>query len=273
MTGDEQSENLRAAFALDGVVLVRDALDPSSLRLALDAFEWSVANPGPFSGDAYATTDGAFRQDLCNPGCIASEPYRRLLADPTVPALVTDLWGSDEIWFMYEQIFLKEGHAARRSGWHQDASYLTVDGDDLAVVWISFDDVPQDLSLEFVRGSHHGTLYNTTSFDAEDETRPLFDGLPRLPDIEADRTAFDIVSWAVSPGDVIVFHPQVLHGGGPTLAGTRRRTLSLRYLGTDAPYATRPGGGVAPRVPGLASRLAPGAPFRDPAFPRLFVGT
>jgi hypothetical protein len=272
MTQQEHSGNLRETFARDGVVCVRDALAPHALQLALDAFEWSVVNPGPFSGVAYATTDGAFRQDLCNPGCLGSEPYRRLLADPTVPALVADLWGSDEIWFMYEQIFLREGHAARRSAWHQDSSYLTVDGDDLAVVWITFDEVPQELALEFVRGSHRGTLFNTTSFDPDDETRPLFEGLPRLPDIESDRSAFDIVSWAASPGDVLVFHPRMLHGGGPTLAGGRRRTLSLRYFGTDARYASRPGGGVAPRVPGLAERLVPGDPFRDPAFPRVLVG-
>lgn len=97
----------------------------------------------------------------------------------------------------------------------------------------------------------------------------MFEGLPRLPDIEADRSAWDIVSWAVRPGDVIVFHLQVLHGGGATHDGRRRRTLSLRYFGRDATYATRPGGGIAPKVPGLAERRSPGDPFRDPAFPAL----
>ena len=34
-----------------------------------------------------------------------------------------------------------------------------------------------------------------------------------LPDIEADRSAFPIVGWAVEPGDVIVFDNHVvLHG-------------------------------------------------------------
>ena len=36
------------------------------------------------------------------------------------------------------------------------------------------------------------------------------------PDIEANRGAYDIRSWEISPGDVIFAHPGVLHGGGPT---------------------------------------------------------
>lgn len=29
------------------------------------------------------------------------------------------------------------------------------------------------------------------------------------------RAAFDILAWAVDPGDVVVFHPAMLHGGAP----------------------------------------------------------
>jgi ectoine hydroxylase-related dioxygenase (phytanoyl-CoA dioxygenase family) len=262
---------LHEQFAREGLVFVEHALDDDALARAKAAFEWSVANPGPAGMHAYPGTSGAFFQDLCNPACRESDAYRHLHEDTTIPDLVTGLWGDPEIWFMYEQVFLKDAPAARRSGWHQDSSYITVDGSHLAVVWIAFDDVPEEDGLELVPGSHRGPLYNTTRFDPDDETAPVFEGLPRLPDIEADRSAWDIVSWAVQPGDVIVFHPQVLHGGGATHDGRRRRTLSLRYFGRDATYATRPGGGIAPKVPGLAERLSPGDPFRDPAF--LALGT
>ena len=260
---------LADAFARDGVVRIPGALDDEVLRLALDAFEWSVEHPGPAAGHAYDGVDGAFLQDLCNPACAGSAPYQRLLQEPSVAAIVADLWQEPDVWFMYEQIFLKEGAGARRSSWHQDASYIPIDGAHLAVMWITFDPVPAGESLEFVRGSHRCTLYNTTRFDPEDETAPLLEGLPRLPDIEADRAAWDIVTWPVTPGDVVVFHPATLHGGGPTSAGRRRRTLSLRFFGADATYGTRPGGGIAPKVPGLDQRLGPGDPFRDPSFVRL----
>jgi hypothetical protein len=254
---------LRRAYREDGAICVPGLLDPAALTLARAAFDWSVAHPGPAASHPFEGIDGAFYQDLCNPLAPWDEHYQAVLHDTPVAELITGLWDDPAIWFMYEQVFLKEGGENRRTPWHQDAPYLSVEGDHLAVVWISFDPVTQADSLEFVRGSHRATLFNTSAFDPNDES------LPRLPDIEADRSRFDIVSWAVEPGDALVFHPAMLHGGAPTHPGGRRRTLTLRFFGRDAVYVVRPGNGVAPMVEGLHERLAPGMPFRHEAFPEL----
>ncbi len=266
---DHDIVSRRRAFQRDGVTIVRAALDDDDLALARAAFDWSLANPGPAASRLFAATEGGFFQDLGNPAALASAAYDEVLRATPIAGLVSELWDDPQIWFMYEQVFLKEGGETRRTPWHQDASYLNVDGDHLAVVWITFEPVAQQDCLEFVRGSHRGPLYNTSAFDADDETIPIFDGLPRLPDIEADRASFDIVSWSVDPGDVVVFHPAMLHGGAPTHAGRRRSTLSLRFFGRDAVYAERPGGRIGPRAPGLHDRLGPGDPFRHDAFPDL----
>jgi hypothetical protein len=262
-------DELRRAYREDGAIHVRDLLDERALGLAEAAFDWSVAHPGPAASRPFEGIEGAFYQDLCNPAAPWDEHYQALLQGSAVAELVTGLWDDPAIWFMYEQVFLKEGGENRRTPWHQDAPYLSVEGDHLAVVWISFDPVSKADSLEFVRGSHRATLFNTSAFDPNDETVPIYDGLPRLPDIEADRSRFDIISWAVEPGDALVFHPAMLHGGAPTHPGGRRRTLTLRFFGRDAVYASRPGNGVAPMVEGLHERLAPGMPFRHEAFPEL----
>src|SRR6185437_11895264 len=57
-----------------------------------------------------------------------------------------------------------------------ERSPLTRIGADLAVAWISFDAVAQQDSLEFVRGSHRGVLYNGSSFALDDDTAPLHAG-------------------------------------------------------------------------------------------------
>jgi ectoine hydroxylase-related dioxygenase (phytanoyl-CoA dioxygenase family) len=99
--------------------------------------------------------------------------------------------------------------------------------------------------------------------------------LPRLPDIEKERERYDIVSFPVEPGDVVAFHPSMLHGGGPTPAGGRRRTLTLRFFGDDVRYAPRQGFGVMlPDEPTthfeeLPALLKPGDPFRHPGFPKV----
>ncbi|MEQ8493255.1 MAG: phytanoyl-CoA dioxygenase family protein [Gammaproteobacteria bacterium] len=262
---------LAGDFHRDGVVHLPQALDRATLGAAEDLFQWSLEHPTPSACRFYAdaTGDGGtFYQDLCHPH--AALAYRELLEDAPLADLVARLWDAREVWFLYEQVFLKEGGATRRTPWHQDAPYLALDDEQLAVVWINFDPVTKDASLEFVRGSHHGTLYDGSAFDASDDTAGIYGhGLPRLPDIEADRGAWDIVSWAIEPGDVVVFHPAILHGGAPTGADSRRRTLSLRFFGADAVYAARPAPAPAPLVAGLHQALAPGQPFRHPAFPRL----
>ena len=127
-----------------------------------------------------------------------------------------------------------------------------------------------------MRGSHLGPMYNTSAFDPHDDTKPIFEDLdlPRLPDIEADRQGHDIVSWAVEPGDVIVFHANVLHGGAPTSPGRRRRTVSLRYFGEDATYRPLQRVATDPEGKRVATTLAsafggsmePGSPFRHEMF-------
>jgi ectoine hydroxylase-related dioxygenase (phytanoyl-CoA dioxygenase family) len=258
----------REAYARDGAVLIPKALDAKALAEALAAYDWSLANPGPGATRFAQATDSTFYNDLYNPRCL--EGYRAMLGASPIPAIVAGLWDAGEVWFMYEQVFLKEGGETRRTPWHQDSSYLTVAGDHLAVAWISFDAQSAEDSLEFVRGSHRGPLYNGSRFELGDDTAPINPGspLPRLPDIEAARADWDIVSWPVEPGDLVVFHPATLHGGAPTHPGKRRRTLTLRFFGADAVYDERPGR-AGPRVSGFHDRLRQGEPFRDPSFPRL----
>ncbi|MGE0621833.1 MAG: phytanoyl-CoA dioxygenase family protein [Pseudomonadales bacterium] len=266
-------------FRADGVVCLRGALCAQTLRLAREAFDWSLEHPGPGASRLPSKGSGEFYQDLANPAALAA--YDRLVRDTEVGDIIAALWGEPDVWFMYEQVFRKEGGDTRRTPWHQDAPYLPVRGAALAVMWISFDSVPPEQALEFVRGSHLGPLFDGSRFDPEDDTAPIYGegSFPRLPDIEADRASWPIVSWGTEPGDVVVFHPAILHGGGATTAAGRRRTLSLRFFGEDAVVAWRPGmqpvESRADRVdatvhPLTRMRFRPdGAPFRDPAFPKI----
>jgi ectoine hydroxylase-related dioxygenase (phytanoyl-CoA dioxygenase family) len=266
----------RESFRRDGVVCLRGALDARALELAQRAYEWSLANPSP-SANSYSGGGGRFYQDLANRK--AQPVYRELVHDSPAADLAAALFGAPDVWFMYEQVFLKEGGDTRRTPWHQDSSYLPIEGAQIVVLWISFDSVPRESALEFVRASHRGPLYDGSRFDPGDDTAPLYgDGsLPRLPDIEAEREKWEILGYGVEPGDVVAFHPALLHGGAATRAGQQRRTLSLRFFGADAVYAQRPlqtstaipearATSVFQLLPG---RLAVGEPFRHSEFPKV----
>ena len=233
-------------FRRDGVVLLRNALSPAELRTALSAWQWSVKHPGPSASGLVPGTDEAF-QDLCNPQ--APAVYERVIRETPLASIAHQLWGGSAVWYLYEQVFHKRSLNVPRTPWHQDTSYWSIRGAELVAFWISFESIPAESALEFVRGSHRGTLYNTSKFDPADPTLPIFEVaanhpgyLPPLPDIESNRAEYDIVAFASEPGDVIAFHTSTLHGGGATDAATpERRTLTIRFFGEDCQIAHSPG--------------------------------
>jgi ectoine hydroxylase-related dioxygenase (phytanoyl-CoA dioxygenase family) len=142
----------------------------------------------------------------------------------------------------------------------QDSSYLPIAGEKIAVMWITFEPVAKEDSQDFVRWPHRGVLYDGSRFDPNDDTAPIYGTMSRLPNIEADRGRWDIVSWAVDPGDVLISHPVMFHGGAPAYQGRRRSTLSQRFFGDDAIYSSLPG---TARVGGRDNPDRPDSPFQD----------
>lgn len=270
------------SLAEDGVVFVKNALSAEEMAIVRASFEWSEEHPSDNANVFEPTPDnpGRFYADINNPELLGPDsPYRALLTETSLPERLSRLWGGSDVWFLYEQVLLKEGGPARRTPWHQDSSYLPIAGEMLAIIWITLEPTPRDCSLEFVAGSHRGPLYDGSTFEPGDDTAPLYgDGaMPRLPDIEADREQWPIHGWAIVPGDIVIFHPATLHGGAPTLPGMRRRTVSLRFFGEDATYRPLPSDGVE-RIgiegetiwPHLARTLKAGDLLRDPIMPRVW---
>jgi hypothetical protein len=240
-------DSLRKTFLDDGAILIKGVLNKEQLARCRAAFDWAVENPGPKAFRVFNGTDQQAHNDNANP--LAKARLDELQSSLPFGWLFADLWGSKHVWYYAEEVFLKAGGKGSRTPWHQDTSYLPWDGKHWGNTWISFEAVPKQNSLEIVRGSHRGTLYDGTTFlDPNDPTQPLHgakSGLPRLPDIEAERkldpNAYDVLSWATEPGDVVVIHPGVLHGGAPVdPAFPERHTLVFRFFGDDATFRALP---------------------------------
>lgn len=251
-------------LAADGVVRLEGALTPHSLTAMEEAFAHSIANPTAGAVRFYPGEPATFFQDT-------GQNYLPLVRRIGLDAMVAALWEEPRLWYLGEQLFLKEGGHSRRTPWHQDTSYLRMRGSQMVACWITLDALPKQHCLEFVRGSHQGTLYNGSAFAAEDDTAPLYKDspLPRLPDIETRRADFDIVSWDLAPGDVLVFHLGILHGGGGTEPGLKRRTASLRFMGPDVVYDARvrdrrgARAGNDEALSGIYDQLVDGQPFHE----------
>ncbi len=258
-----------AAFERDGAVCLRGLLTPAeveSLRLGIDA---NLAAPSPRAIVGSRPDDpGYFIEDFCN--WQDSAHYRAVLLNSALPRAAQALMQSRSVRLYHDHMLTKEPGTRQRTPWHQDQPYYNVDGRQNVSFWCPVDPVRRHSTLEFVAGSHRGPWLMPRTF-MSNEARWFPEGsLQELPDIDADRARFEILGWALEPGDVLAFHMLTLHAAAGVDGDLRRRVFSARYLGDDMRHAPRRWK-TSPDFPGLAEQLPAGAPMAHPLFP-LVIG-
>ncbi|HKT73847.1 MAG TPA: phytanoyl-CoA dioxygenase family protein [Steroidobacteraceae bacterium] len=259
---------MRTDYARNGVLFIPQIIEPQWLALAEQAIRRNFLNPGPHSVLIGEGDPGAWFMDHGN--FDVNPEFQYLLYRSPIADIMMYLLDTREIWLFHEQVFIKQGGNNTITYWHQDLPYWIVQGTQLGSLWLTLDPVPKKFCLEFVPGSHLGTQYAGSTFNPADPTEPVYPTLPRIPDIQQERSKWNIVSWDVTPGDVIIIHPGVLHGGGGTGPGSQRRTVSFRMFGDDATLNgrfEREGQHEEPPYPALD--LQPDQPMRDPRFVKL----
>lgn len=227
-------------FDKDGVVLIRDALDPREMEMLETAYDQHFAQSKQLAERMYGDREDEIL--FLTDNTIRSGPrYRHLMRDTGIADIARDLFHGHDTYYFLEQMWKKRG-GARRTAWHQDTSYLPFSGTGLVIFWIPLEPLDAENTLEVVRGSHRTTLYNASMYDPKDVTAPLYDerDLPRLPNIESEREKWDIFSTAMKRGDVLAFHPGCLHGGAPTKPNQNRRSYTFRFFSDEAIYTPLP---------------------------------
>src|SRR3984957_15061733 len=199
-----------AAFARDGVVCVRQVLNAQEVATATAAIDAVLARPGPLAQVASGADDpGSFVEDFCRWREIPQ--IEQLARHSRVPAVAAALLGTPQARLYHDHVLVKEAATTQRTPWHQDQPYYNVDGRGVSA-WIVVDPVPEGGSLELVAGSHSGPWLMPRTFLTK-EARWFPEGtLAELPDIEADRGAFDIRQFELQPGDAIFFDFLTVHG-------------------------------------------------------------
>ena len=150
--------------------------------------------------------------------------------------------GSAKVNLFHEHVLVKEPGTQDRTPWHHDQPYYCVNGDDYVSLWIPLDPVPRERAVEFIRGSHKwGRWFTPTKFVGVDYERDD-EGFEVMPDIEAERDKYDIVSFGLKLGDCAAFHFRTVHGApGNASSDTWRRAISFRWTGDDARFVVRKG--------------------------------
>jgi len=255
---------LAEAYARDGVVCVRSALDPGQVEAAARGIDAVLAGPGPLALVASGDGDpGRFTEDFCRWQEIPQ--IAELARHSRVPGIAATLMPTPRARFYHDHVLVKEGGTNQRTPWHQDQPYYNVDGRGVSA-WIPVDPVPLEGCLELVAGTHNGPWLMPRTFLSR-EARWFPEGsLAELPDIDADRDAYDIRRFELAPGDAIFFDFLTVHGAPGFPYQGRRRVLSLRYLSAGATFAPR-NWRTSPPFEGLEGELAAGAELDHPLFP------
>lgn len=256
----------RRTFDADGVVKIAGAVTEARRAPLLEVVERELAAPGPWVTDS---NPGAIEDRLFTTRYLWQDDpaVRAFVFESGVAGLVGELLGASSMRFYFDHLLVKEPGTTAPTPWHQDIPYWPFLGRKIGSAWVALTSATVEASsLEFIRASHRwDTYYAPEPFDASVGWTADFEG-DRIPDIDGDRSGYDIVGFDVEPGDVLVFSAWVIHGAPGNAGGDRRVAFSTRWLGDDATWSPHPG--CDPTVGQEHVSIDPGAyPDDDDRFP------
>ncbi len=251
-------------FQDNGVVLLKGAFT-DQVEGVRTAIEENKVNPS-WRERTYHSDDGSapFFQDYVVWNQF--DGYRELVQTSGMAEMAAKLMQSKTARIFHDHILVKEPGNSVVTPWHQDQPYYLVEGQQSVSFWVPLDAVPRERTIEYISGSHKwDKTFRPDRFDGT----PLFDNdsSEQVPDVNANRDTLDIVGWAVEPGDAVAFTFKTLHGAPANASPTRRRVVSMRWVGDDAVFAERPGK-TSPAFPDL--EYTPGTPFEGEEFPVIY---
>ena len=88
-----------------------------------------------------------------------------------------------------------------------------------------------------------------------------------MPVPDPDLEGLPILEWEMAPGDAVAFDFRMLHGARGNTTEHRRRAFSVRFVGDDARYVSRPGP-TSPPFPG--HNMSDGDSLREDWFPTIY---
>ena len=253
-----------ADFRRDGAVCLRGVFADWVDTIAA-GIERNLREPGPYAAQSVRGGEaGSFFDDYCNWQRIAE--FRTVVERSPAAEVAARIMQSQSAQFFHDHVLVKEPGTQKPTPWHQDAPYYFVDGCQTVSLWIPIDPV-REATLRLIAGSHRweAMILPVRWIDDSDFYATAGQFRP-VPDPDND-PQLQVLEWAMQPGDAVLFDFRTAHGARGNPASSRRRVLSLRWVGDDARYAQRPGR-TSPPFPGHG--MSPGQRLRADWFPVIY---
>lgn len=153
----------------------------------------------------------------------ASEPFSRLIHNPTIVEEMAQLSGAKQLRIWHDQIQYKPAQTGGVNMWHQDAPLWPILAPMTEVTaWVALDDVDvENGCMSMVPGSHQWGNH--------------MDMLAKIPTFDAMLTEFEghpveVRNCPVKKGEVHYHHALTWHGSGANHSGRPRRAIALHFM-------------------------------------------
>ncbi|MEV0390115.1 phytanoyl-CoA dioxygenase family protein [Nonomuraea sp. NPDC050643] len=232
----------------DGYTIFRNVLDRDLIAEASDHVAWLQAKHPDRLGEDLGTE------------LVAGDPFWvRLVSDARLLD-IAELFVGPDIALFASHYISKPPFAGKPVLWHQDGAYWPLEPMRVVTLWLAVDEATTENGcLRVIPGSHRDDLHALRQRDDVDNVL----GSESAVTVDESK-AVDLV---LSPGDVEVHHPNILHASNANTSPRRRCGLTIRYI----PTSTRITSEQQPFVSALLLRGDPGVNVYQP-FPTYAPG-
>jgi ectoine hydroxylase-related dioxygenase (phytanoyl-CoA dioxygenase family) len=253
------------AYERDGAVCLRGVFADWVDTVAA-GIERNMVEPGEHAAENLQDGEtGRFFDDYCNWQRIPE--FTDVVRNSPAAEVAASIMRSKTAQFFHDHVLVKEPGTSKPTPWHQDIPYYFVEGRQTVSFWIPIDPV-REATLRMIAGSHKwDKMVLPVRWLAGDAFYDAGDYLP-VPDPDAEPERYRVLEWQMEPGDAVLFDYRTVHGARENMADRRRRAFSMRWVGDDARYVTRPGH-TSPPFPGHG--MKDGERLREDWFPVIWT--
>lgn len=226
----------------DGVVLLQDMFDSDWIKLLLQGMEANRKDPTDRSRIWDRDSEGR-TMFWDSQAWQRIEEYQQFIFESPCAEIAGKLMQSSRINFYFDAVFMRSSGSQFSTPWHQDEPYWSVEGYNTCTIWMPLVPVKKENALAYVPGSHRSDTvhdqYNFGNLNPDHKTdidQVDFSAIAEqaIPDIDADRGAYGVVSWDMQPGDCVAFNSRIMHGGSGKLPKHRElKVFTTKWLGDD----------------------------------------
>lgn len=204
----------RDDFERDGYAVFREVLDPSTMDSVRDHL-----------ADLLVRHPDRRGEQLTHELMAGDATWCRIVADDRLLDVAERFLGPDLALFASHYIAKPAGDG-QPVLWHQDAAYWPLEPMEVVTVWLAIDaSTTENGCMRVIPGSHRGPTLGVRPVEETDSVLGS--------EMAADVDEAEAVAVELSPGDVSVHHPNLVHGSEANRSSLRRAGLTIRYIPTS----------------------------------------